>query len=160
MTRDDDRTTAVLDAVVHRDLAALARLGGLPPGLPFAEVVEALGGDPESYVRHFLGDPVQEAFWSPTSPEGFDGLKVWFRDDVVVKLEGEWPEMGPAADRVLGAPDHRFDDRHEDLWASIGVALTREEPGGRFTTLAVVAPTTPEEYAASLAAYEDYREWD
>ncbi|GAA4707387.1 hypothetical protein [Nocardioides conyzicola] len=160
MTTDDDRATELLDAVVARDLATVARLGGLPPALPAEWVVTRLGGDPEAYVRFFLGDPVQEAFWSPTSPAGFDRLKVWFRDDAVVKLEGEWPELDPAADSVLGPPERRFEDRHEDVWASVGVALTRQEPGGRFTALSVFAPTTPDEYGRDLAAHEEYREWD
>lgn len=160
MTTDDTQVTEVLDAVVARDLAALAKLGGLPRDLPVARVVGALGGDPEAYVRYFLGDPVQEAFWSPTSPAGFDRLKVWFRGGTVVKLEGEWPELDPAADRVLGTPDGRFEDRNEDVWASLGIALTRDEPDGRFTALSVFTPTTPEEYGLSLVAHEEYREWD
>jgi hypothetical protein len=157
---DDGQVTRLLDAVVSRDLAALSKLGGLPPELPAARTIEALGGDPEACVRFFLGDPPQEAFWSPTFPAGFDRVKVWFRAEVVVKLEGEWPVLDPSADRVLGVPDHSFEDRHEDLWAAHGIALARDEPGGSFTSLSVFAPTTPAEYGLSLAPFDEEREWE
>ncbi len=160
MTTDDGRVPELLAAVATRDLAALATFGGLPPGLPAARVVEALGGDPEAQVRFFLGDPPHETFWSPAFPAGFDRVKVWFRAGAVVKLEGERPVLDPAADRVLGAPDHRFEDRHEDLWATRGIALVRDEPGGTFTSLSVFAPTTPEEYGLSLAPFHERREWE
>jgi hypothetical protein len=157
----------VLSAYSRRDFGKLRSLGGLPEGLAPAEVAAALGADPEAYVRWFLGDPPEEAFWCPATVDGYDGaVKIWFRDGVVVKLEGEWPELSPAEAEVLGPPEMRLDYQldvmvvpgGEQVWASLGLALKLNSEGSLAVGLSAFPPTTPSGYREALQTFHEYRE--
>jgi len=150
----------VLDAFAARDLSALAANGGLPAELPVSAVVEHLRGDRDAYVRFFLGEPPQEAFWTPAPVAGFATVKIWFRNETVVKLHGEWPQLDVTAAAVLGAPDDRLDEQQEDLWSGHGIALATDEPGDVVASLSLFAPTTPTTYRQTLASVIEYREWE
>jgi hypothetical protein len=159
MTTDLD-LDRVLDAFVARDLIALAASSGLPAELPLSTVVEHLHGDRDAYVRFFLGDPPREAFWTPAPVAGFAAVKIWFRDETVVKLHGEWPQLDVTAAAVLGTPDDRLDEQQEDVWAGRGIALATDEPGEIVRSLSLFAPTTPATYGQTLASVIEYREWE
>ena len=145
-------STPALRAFVARDLAELATVGGLPPGLAVDDVAAELGADPAAFGRFFLGDPAQETFWCPVlGVEGFDNtIKIWFRDNKVVKLDGEWPELAPGAAAVLGEPelelDHRLDvtvvERGEKVWPSKGIALRMNRSGSLVVSISMFPPTT------------------
>jgi hypothetical protein len=134
--------------------------------MPLGKVAAALGADPETYVRWFLGDPPREAFWCPATIDGYDRVKIWFRGDVVLKLEGEWPELSPGAAEALGPPDTRLDyrldtmvvPRGEHVWASLGIALKLDSGGNLATGLSGFPPTTVTEYGETLREADDYRE--
>ena len=161
-------TEAALGAFVARNLGDLAALGGLPEGQALDRVAAELGADPGRMARWFLGDPPEEAFWCPAvGIDGFDDtIKVWFRDGVVVKLTGEWPELAPADAEPLGPPDLRLDHRtdaptvdgDEQVWADLGIALTFNRLGSTIVGLSAFVPTTPEEYRVRLADVREYRE--
>lgn len=160
MSPTDDRVGELLRAFEVRDLVALAAAPGLPEDVPVGAILERWGADRDAYVRHFLGDPPREAFWSPASVAGFDTVKVWFRAGTVVKIEGEWPDMDPVAPAGLGDPDDPLPDQEEELWAARGIALARGETGGKITSLAIFTPTTSTAFRETLAAFVDYREWE
>jgi hypothetical protein len=163
-----DPTKAALRAFLARDLAGLAAVGGLPSGLALNDVAAELGADPSAFGRFFLGDPAQETFWCPVvGVEGFDNtIKIWFRDGIVVKLEGEWPEIAPDAITTLGAPelelDHRMDvtlvQGGERVWPSKGIALKVNRAGSMAVALATFPPITADGYRASLKDVDEYRE--
>ena len=163
-----DPTNPALRAFLARDLAALAAVGGLPSGLALEDVAAELGADPAAFGRFFLGDPAQETFWCPVvGVDGFDNtIKIWFRDGVVVKLEGEWPEMAPDSFATLGPPelelDHRMDvtmvQGGERVWPSKGIALKVNRAGSMAVALATFPPTTAAGYRASLKDVDEYRE--
>ena len=127
-----------------------------------------LGADPEAFGRFFLGDPPRETFWCPAvGVEGFDDtVKIWFRDGIVVKLEGEWPEMALEAVAALGPPelelDHRMDvtlvQGGEQVWPSKGIALKVNRAGSMAVALATFPPTTADGYRESLKDVDEYRE--
>ena len=157
-----------LQAYLARDLAALASIGGLPDALSLPDVAAAIGADPEAYGRSFLGDPPRETFWCPAvGVKGFDDtVKIWFRDGIVVKLDGEWPEMAPDAAAALGPPElllsHRMDvlvvDGGEQVWPSKGIALKVNRAGTLAVRLSAFPPTTADGYRQSLRDVDDYRE--
>ncbi len=157
----------VLSAYASRDLGKLASLRGLPEALRLAEVATALGADPDVYVRWFLGDPPQEAFWCHASVDGYDGqVKIWFRDGAVVKLEGEWPDLLPESADVLGPPEMSLDYQldvmvvpgGERVWASLGVALKLNSEGSLAVGLSAFPLTTPDGYRETLQTFYEYRE--
>lgn len=154
-------------AFAARDLARLAALAGLPPSTSPAAVAAALGGDPEQFGRHFLGHPPQEAFWSPATVDGFDGpVKIWFRADRVVKIEGEWPDLTPDAVAVLGPPGAELDYRRdvamipggEKVWPAYGVAVKLNRSGSQVLTLSIFPATTVDGFTAEFRGAGDYRE--
>jgi len=159
-------TADVLRAFADRDLAALVASGGLPAGVPVGEVASTWGADPGVFLRHFLGDPPRETFWSPAVVEGFRRVKMWFRDGVVVKLEGEWPTLDPAVADTLGEPslelDHRIDvatvPGGELVWPGRGLALKLNRSRSLVVALSFFAATTPDEYRRTLRNFDDYRE--
>lgn len=162
--------TAGIDAVrafVARDLAALAAHRGLAGGTVLSAVAEELGADPARCGRHFLGRPPRETFWCPATVAGFDGpVKIWFRDDRVVKIEGEWPDLAPDAAATLGPPDAELDYRRdvatvtggEKVWADKGVAIKMNQSGRQVIALAVFAPTTLDGFDEDVRGAGDYRE--
>lgn len=157
-----------LRAFVDRDLTALAALGGLPTNLALAQVADQLGADPTATVRWFLGSESREAFWCPAFDiDGFDDtVRIWFSDGVVVKLEGEWPELAPADLQVLGPPDLRLDHRVDVLvveggdhvWAGAGIAVKLNRSGSTVVGLTAFPATSPQEYRERLADVGEYRE--
>jgi hypothetical protein len=155
-----------LSAYTKRDLSEWVSLGALPEGMPLAEVAAALGADPETYVRWFLGDPPREAFWCPATIDGYDRVKIWFREGVVLKLEGEWPELSPGAGEALGPPEMQLDysldtmvvPRGEHVWASLGVALKLDPEGNLAAGLTGFSPTTLTAYGEALRDADEYRE--
>jgi hypothetical protein len=163
-----DPVNPALRAFLARDLAALASLGGLPPGLPLGDVAAVLGADPGAYGRWFLGDPARETFWCPaTGVDAFDDtVKIWFRDGTVVKLEGEWPELDPDSAAALGPPelqlDHHMDvllvKDGEQVWPGKGIALKLNRSGTRVVGLSTFPPTTADGYREALKDVDEYRE--
>lgn len=156
----------VLSAYTRRDLSEWVALGGLPQGMSLEQVAAALGADPETYVRWFLGDPPREAFWCPATVHGYDRVKIWFREGIVLKLEGEWPELAPGAAAALGPPDTRLDYRldtmvvpgGEQVWPTRGIALKLDSEGNLGVGLTGFSPTTLTEYRETLRDDDDYRE--
>jgi hypothetical protein len=156
----------VLSAYTRRDLSLWVSLGGLPEGTSLEQVAAALGADPEIYVRWFLGDPPREAFWCPATVHGYDRVKIWFREGIVLKLEGEAPDLSPSAAEVLGPPEARLDYRldtmvvpgGENVWPTRGVALKLDPEGSRTVGLTGFSPTTLTEYRGVLKGDDDYRE--
>jgi hypothetical protein len=163
-----DSNSGWLGAFLGRNLAELAAVGALPAGLPLVDVAAALDADPEAFGRFYLGDPAQEAFWCPAvGVEGFDDtIKIWFRDGIVVKLDGEWPELAPEAIAVLGAAelqlDHRMDvllvEGGEHVWPSKGIAVKLNRQGTLVVGLSTFQPTTADGYRTNLKTVEEYRE--
>ncbi len=161
-----DALESVLRAYVDRNLPQLMSLGGLPQSPPLPEVAAALGADTGVFVRWFLGDPPIETFWCPAMADGFDRVKIWFRGDTVVKLEGEYPEMEPAAVDPIGAPELQVDQPSdiandpggERVWAGRGVAVKLSASGAVVLALTVFAPTTPADYRRSIQDDAEYRE--
>jgi|SRR6478609_8583375 len=160
---------AALRAFLARDVGALAAAGGLPHGLPLDEVASALGADPTAFGRFFLGEPARETFWCPAvGVSGFDDtIKIWFRDGIVVKLEGEWPELAPAtAADALGPADLLLDHRTatqmvpggQHVWPSKGIALTVNRAGTLIVALSTFPPTTPDGYQESVKPVDEFRE--
>lgn len=150
-----------------RDVIALSARRGLAAGATLSEVAEELGADPARYGRHFLGHPPRETFWCPASVDGFDGpVKIWFRDDLVVKIEGEWPDLTPEAVAALGRPDAELDFRRdvaivpegEKVWAARGLAIKLNRSGRQVIALSVFPATTVEGFLADVRGADDYRE--
>jgi hypothetical protein len=84
----------------------------------------------------------------------------------VVRLEGEWPELAPAAADELGPPELRLDHRidvtvvegGEHIWASRGIALKLNRSGTLAVGLSTFPPTTPAKYREDLQDADEYRE--
>jgi hypothetical protein len=163
-----EKNSGWLRAFLDRDLAELAAIGALPAGLPLGEVAAALGADPDAFGRWFLGDPAREAFWCPAIDiDGFDDtIKIWFRDGIVLKLEGEWPELDPDRAGVLGAPELRLDHQldvlvvqgGEQVWPSKGISLKLNDSQSLVVGLSTFPPTTADGYRETLRNVEEYRE--
>jgi len=163
-----DQNSGWLRAFLDRDLAELAAAGALPAGLPLSEVAGALGADPDACGRWFLGEPARETFWCPAmGVEGFDDtIRIWFRDGIVVRLDGEWPELDPAAIAVLGAPELQLDHQQdvllvvggEHVWPSKGIAIKVNDSGRLIVGLSTFSPTTADGYRESLKGVDEYRE--
>ena len=60
-----DTDDPALRAFLSRDIGQLSAAGGLPEALPLAAVAAALGADPDTYVRWFLGDPPRKPSGAP-----------------------------------------------------------------------------------------------
>lgn len=155
---------AALRAFAHRDLA---HFEGLPEGTTLEAAAAALGANPAVFGRWFLGDDQHEAFYCPADVEGYEGgVRIWFHDGVVLKIQGEWPRIDPGALAGLGDPDDRFDYRLDTLvvaggewvFAGRGLAVRITSTGDRVVTLSAFAPTTPARYRSALRPADDYRE--
>jgi hypothetical protein len=161
-----DALESVLRAYADRNVPQLVSLGGLPQSPPLSRITAALGADPGVFVRWFLGDPPIETFWCPAMVDGFSRVKIWFRADTVVKLEGEYPEIEPAAADPIGAPELQLDypldiaaaPGGERVWASRGLAMKLSMSGTVVVALTVFAPTTPAGYRRSIRDDAEYRE--
>jgi len=159
-----------LDAVrafAARDLAALAASGGLDPDTSLDVVAAEWGADPQRCGRHFLGHPPAEAFWCPASLAGFDGtVRIWFRGDRVVKIEGQFPDLAPDDLHVLGPPEAELDYRRdvsvvaggERLWASRGIAAKLNRSARQVVALSIFSATTVDGFTAGVRGTDDYRE--
>jgi hypothetical protein len=149
-----------LAAFGELDLDRLLRTRGLPDRAPLAQVAEALGSDPDSYARYFLGDPPQEAFWCTAQlPHFQEAVQLWFRDDTVLKLEGAWPEL-PAERLPATRPATRVlpDGSQEHLWPDHGLAVTTNSSGEVVTSLSVFTPMSEADYLRVLAPFRESRE--
>jgi hypothetical protein len=157
---------SVLRAYVDRDLEQLALLQGMPESPSFPDVAAALGADPTVFVRWFLGDPPTETFWCPAMVDGFSRVKIWFRGDIVVKVEGEYPVLRPDATDVLGTPDLQLDYRldvvltpgGDRVWPSRGLAVKFNAAGTLVVAMTVFPPTTAAGYRERLRDDPGYRE--
>ena len=158
MTREAGVAPA-LAAFDAGDLPRLLELRGLPAETPLAAVADALGADPARYARHFLGEPLREAFWCVASRAGFGGdVRIWFAQRVVLKVEGQLPSLSPEELSGLIAaagpgPEVRpSPDGSEYVWADRGVSVTTD--GESVTRLAIFPPTSMAEYERSLSAFD------
>lgn len=160
MSADESPLEATLRAFRERDLAGLASGGGLPAGLGLASVLGILGGDPESRVRHFLGSPVREAFWTPVAVPDYHRVRVWSRDDRVVKVVGERPSLPVDALGVLGPPGLHLEEQQEEVWAERGIAVAINPSRTVITALTIFPSLSPVEYRRDLATFVQRREWE
>ena len=154
-------------AFAARDLTTLVEGRGLAAGSALVDVAAELNADPARYGRHFLGHPPKETFWCPASVDGYGGpVKIWFRDDLVVKIEGEYPDLTPEAVLRLGQPDAELDYRRdvvtvpggEKVWAARGMAIKLNRSGRQVIALSIFPTTTVDGFEAGVRGADDYRE--
>jgi hypothetical protein len=155
---------SALQAFVARDLP---RIEGLPEGMTLKEAATTLGADPASFGRWFIGEPQDEVFYTQADVPGYEGgVRIWFRDGVVLQVTGAWPQMDTGALAALGDPDDRLDFRMDTLvvpegervYAARGLAVRLNRTEDRVVGLSVFPPTTPARYRDALRPADDYRE--
>lgn len=155
---------SALQAFVARDLP---QIEGLPEGMTLKEAATTLGADPASFGRWFIGEPQDEVFYTQADVPGYKGgVRIWFRDGVVLQVTGAWPQMDTGALAALGDPDDRLDFRMDTLvvpegervYAARGLAVRLNRTEDRVVGLSLFPPTTPARYRDALRPADDYRE--
>jgi len=143
------------------------RIEGLPKGMTLKEAATTLGADPALFGRWFIGEPQDEVFYTQADVPGYDGgVRIWFRDGVVLQVTGAWPQMDTGALAALGDPDDRLDFRMDTLvvpegervYAARGLAVRLNRTEDLVVGLSVFPPTTPARYREALRPADDYRE--
>jgi hypothetical protein len=146
---------------------SLIGFSGLPPETSVSQAAAALGADPETFGRWFLGDHSDEAFYCPTEVEGYKGpVKIWFRGDRVLKVQGDWPTLATGIVKELGEPDDRVDYQlgshvvagGERVYANRGLAVRLNRTEDLVTGVAIFPATTPGDYRERLREPLEYRE--
>ena len=164
MTQD---LAVALRAFAGRDLGALAGLGGLPADAAVDDVLAEWNTDRDDLVRHVLGNPPQEAFWCPVALDGFGSVQVWFRNETVLRIVGEWPDLSASQAAPLGPPAARLDcrldvavlERSEHVWPDSGVALKLDPDSETVIAIILFAATSLDDYEERLRDSDnDYRE--
>lgn len=157
-------TDAALRAFALRDASGFP---GLPEGTTLEQATAVWDADPGRFGRWFLGESQAETFYCPVDLEGYDGqVRIWFRDGLVVKVQGDGPQMDAGVVNRLGEPEDRLDFRMDTLvveggervYAARGIAVQLNRTEDLVVSWSVFAPTTAARYREGLRAAGDYRE--
>ncbi len=119
--------------------------------------------------RSFLGNPPTPALFFTTRDEEPE-IRVWMRDDLVIKIDIEIPEHGMTQLEwcdEFGQPSARMDfsfdvvqiQRAQWVFPERGLALFWNSDGDKLVRASVFSCTTVAEYAANLAPWHEPREF-
>jgi hypothetical protein len=157
-----------LEHVRRRDFHAWQ---GLPRDCALADAAEVFELSTGYAVGH-LGRRHEQASFRVASLEGYlEPVRVWYRDDAVVLVTGEYPELPGELGTLLadyGEPEAKLDYHQgvvevahgEWIYPQRGITLFLNADHSRLAKVAVYAPASMQHYEAELAPRERTREFD
>lgn len=151
----------------HRNFQAWP---GLPAGCAVTDV-EGVFELSAAYAVGHLGERHAQASFRVASVEGYlEPVRLWYRDDTVVLLTGDYPETTELSVLLAayGEPQAKAGYHQgvleiaegEWMYPERGITLFLNADYSRLAKVAAYAPTSVEDYVAQLSPQERVREFD